>query len=265
MTERTEASVIAELARQGLDVKHSGTTEFVVLGAGEKIETLERLQTKPTRVCQKVDVVNAASFLAYFDQFKTANSIVCVDDEKYNVRAVFDYHQAGGSAEWGSHTCTFGLTRTEEWTAWMQQNGRRMDQLKFAEFLENRMPDIVSPVGASVLEAATNLSNHRNVTFQSKVRVDNGSVQLAYIEEDKGPGQGNVEIPQQFILGIRPFLRGEAYKMTAKFRYRIADGKLEMWYDLINPDRVIRDAFESEVEKITSKLTNDTLVIYGSV
>ncbi|MDA5611932.1 single-stranded DNA-binding protein, partial [Pasteurella multocida] len=37
---------------------------------------------------------------------------------------------------------------------------------------------------------------------------------------------------------------------VAKIRYRIRDARLSLWYELINPEKVIEDAFNTSIENL---------------
>jgi uncharacterized protein YfdQ (DUF2303 family) len=59
-----------------------------------------------------------------------------------------------------------------------------------------------------------------------------------------------LQIPEKITLVVAPFMKGAAYKVEARFRYRIAQGGLTMWYTLIRPHVFVDDAFNDVVNKI---------------
>ena len=59
---------------------------------------------------------------------------------------------------------------------------------------------------------------------------------------------GQLAIPQLIKLGIKPFIGGAAYKLEARFRYRITAAKLLMRYELVKPHLIIQDAVNDMVQ-----------------
>jgi len=43
---------------------------------------------------------------------------------------------------------------------------------------------------------------------------------------------------------------GSAYPIEARLKYRVKDGSVVFWYELIRPDRVFKTAVEEELAKI---------------
>jgi uncharacterized protein YfdQ (DUF2303 family) len=144
---------------------------------------------------------------------------------------------------------------------WVTANGKRVDQVAFAAFLEDNLPDIAQPPGAQLLELARSLEVKRNVNFASSVRLDNGQTQLTYEEDVKGTAaKGTIEIPERFILGLAPFEGCAKYRLEARLRYRMAEGKLAMWFDLFRPEEVLRDAFNAVRKQIVDGTAIEPLV-----
>ena len=48
---------------------------------------------------------------------------------------------------------------------------------------------------------------------------------------------GALTIPREFELGLRLFKNGEAYKLRARLKYRLASGAVKFWYELDRPER----------------------------
>ena len=121
-----------------------------------------------------------------------------------------------------------------------------MTQEAFAIFIEDHLPDIVDPPAAEMAEIARGLSVNINVKFAKAIRLDNGETQLMYVEEIGGSSgaKGQLKIPQVIKLGLPLFKGGDTYAVEARFRYRIKDGTLSMWYELVRIDRLIADAIE---------------------
>lgn len=67
--------------------------------------------------------------------------------------------------------------------------------------------------------------------------------------------------PENIRLAIRPFRGAERYELDARFRFRINNGQLTMWYDLKRPEKVFETAIAGELTSIEVE-TKSNLVIH---
>jgi len=249
-----------------------GNIPYIVIPEGYKVAGLESFifnshQAKPTRIKQTVNVGDAVSFLEYYTLFSDENSRIFADESQSTVLAVMDYHGSGaeGGPRWCDHQLRLSMKTSPEWQSWCAANGsaKAMDQATFAEFVEDHTPDFHEPKAATMLEMARSMQAKADVTFDSSIRTANGQVQLTYNEQVQGTfGQGKIEIPEQFIIAIPVYLGTPRVPLLARLRYRIRQGKLSIWYDLLRADQVRRDAFMKELDAI--KTTTGRNVINGT-
>jgi len=52
-----------------------------------------------------------------------------------------------------------------------------------------------------------------------------------------------MKIPERFFIGIPVFENCSPYKIECKLRYRLKDGGLTMWFDLVRDHKVLEAAF----------------------
>ncbi|RLJ20005.1 hypothetical protein DJ031_06760 [bacterium endosymbiont of Escarpia laminata] len=222
------------------------------------------LMEHPKRTEQVVRTDTAGSFIEYFNRFGDDNSAIFCDLEDAYFLGIIDYHSED-HAKWLNHQVKFTCKQTPEWSAWERGSGQRMDQLKFAFFIEENLEEIINPPGAEMLEIATTLKAKTKINFTSAQRLDNGQTQFQYVEEIDGSAgiKGQISIPETIKLGMRLFEGGDAYEMEARFRYRIKEGQVAMWYDLVRPHKVHRAAVDSVFEQI-KKQAKCQLIIHGS-
>lgn len=267
-SEKVEVAVstIADMIRKAEAVQTIEGVPVVILSEGQRHIEMEHLLSSPTALDENVKVVSVDSFVAYWRRYADNDSVIFVDDKAHTVNAVFDYHGDGGEPEWCRHKMTMSLLATPEWAKWRQNSGKRLGQVEFAEFIQDNMTDVVNPDGATLLEIVTNLSNHRTAKFASNIRLDNGQVQFTYEEELKGAATaGQVSIPQEFELGIRPFARCASYSVGARLRYRVTDERaLTIWYEIKRPERIEVDAFDSVLNELIEKIGAAAPMFYGS-
>ncbi len=235
--------------------------QYAVVPEGAALHSLEGYLPAPSRIRTTIGFYEAASFCRYVLDFKDAWSRIFADQAGLSLCAYLDYHAASTGPRWGSHIATLGLRLTEAWKKWISANGKRMDQVTFASFLEDNLVDIAAPDGATLLEMAKNLEVKKAAAFTSAIRLDNGEHQFGYVEDIQGTGQkGTITIPGSFVLGIAPVEGVEPYRVDARLRYRMQDGKLAIWFDLLRPDDYLRDAFKSVVEFVKTQTQLDVLL-----
>ena len=173
---------------------------------------------------------------------------------------MFNDHGDGfdAPAGWRDHRATFTPRQSEEWKRWNKASGEAMPQVALAHFLEENIADIVSPAGSSmpsgaeVLTFVSKLEETRKVKYGSAVNLQNGMVQLQFVEEGEGATRGQLELFKKFAIGIRPFFGGSAYQLEAFLRYRIDrnNGEIKFWFEIQRPDRTLEDASKEIIDKI---------------
>lgn len=233
---------------------------FAVVPDGYHVQSLkDQIPDLPPRRIADVRLFDAESFISYVNAFKAPETRIFADLQARAIGAILDYHEAGatGAARWGQHSVTLQLRLTPEWQRWVSMDRKKVSQLDFAEFIEDNLPDIASPDGSDILQVSRSLEATKTVTFASGVRLDNGQVDLTYKENIDGAARVNqqtVRIPESFVLGLAPFEGTPKYRLVARLRYRIGDGgRLTIGFDLVQPEKVLEDAFEVIVVNVESQ------------
>lgn len=258
-----DAAVIARLATASLVPQGVPTDQpsFVVVPPGHTVHSLEYLQPAPLRTKRQPVFQTAAAFVAYVNRFTqtpagtpwTTAPLIYAHEDTGCMTAVLD-HPTAASPAWGEHTPRFKVKLTREWQAWIAANGKRCDQVAFAEFIENHLPEIAEPAGADLLAMVKGLDIRKAVQFQSSVRLDNGQVQLTYIEDVTGTAaKGTATLYDTFVLGLAPFEGVPSYRLTARLRYRLESGKVVLWLDLLRPEDVVHDAWTHLVTQVADE------------
>lgn len=236
--------------------KTIGEGRYAVVPEGYETEDLEKYLAAPLRARGTVTAHTVPTFTDYFNRFKTAESAIFADQDKARVVGVLDYHGPGKPA-FREHSVAYTAPKSKEWQTWRAADGKKMQQADFAVFIENNVIDIRQPTGADVLEVSRSLQATKNVTFNSAIRLADGSQQLTYSETvDGSTKQNNVKVPETFILGVPVYFGGILYEVTARLRYRIHEGKLLMWFDLFRPEHIEQDAFAQVVEEVAKGTTS---------
>lgn len=228
---------------------------------------LQQYEERPRRKAGTVKAYDANAFAAYVKKHGFTTTEVWADEENTRVVAVLNAHQGvtGDGLEdyagWQDHRILLAVRKTPAWDAWIALNGKWLDQARFAEHIEDRAIDIVTPSGAEVLELAQSFQATIGGTFESSKRLSSGETQLVYKEEiaAKAGQRGQLDIPSHLELALVPFQGAPGYKVKARFRYRIKDGHLLLSYALERPEDVLREAFADVVTLISDDITQPVL------
>ncbi len=258
----TEASAIAALAeRAATPVDINGEELLAVrLAPGDafSIADLEQYAPVPRRKRGRFTVTDPDSLVAYAKRHLTRETQLWGDRNAGRLAAIFDDHEAGenGGAGWGAHRVELHLARSVEWQTWTQRSGRPMTQVDFAELVEERAQDIVEPTGAEMLEIAQSLHATKSAAFRSDTRLSNGETRLVYEETlDARAGQrGDLIVPTRFALALRVWEGTQPYRVEARFRYRLTDGRLSIAFILDRLDDVVREAFGELAADVADKV-----------
>lgn len=227
----------ARAGSEPITIYNAGTQRHVYLpvgphGGGEmRTINQEAGQATPFRKRGTVTVFDVASLNRLCgENIGAGDATVYInrDPDQPTVTAVLNGHGAAGPG-WGDFRLNLAFRPTPQWTKWRSIDGRMLPQAEFAEFIEDNLADIVDPPGAQALEIASHLEATRSASFKSAIRLNSGAVQLQNLEDvDAKVGPGRIEVPTLFKLALAPFQGSPAYAVEARFRYRIADGRLQL-------------------------------------
>lgn len=268
----SDAAAIIAAARQGVAPKRlEPGGVYAVPRADGEVKLIELTEPRylfaagllPRWKAGNATLGDAESLVAYAKQQHPDIPTLYADRQNAKVVAVFD-HDNGETAHWRVHRATLQLERSKPWTAWLERSGKFSNQEQFAEFLEDRGNDVVSPTAAHLLEVVTSIQAVATAKIEGGIRLQDGQVRLSYVEtvEATAGKAGNLTIPETFELGLRPFEGGDIFKVRARLRWRRQTGGLLLGLVLNNPEDVERAAFDSEIKKLKEGM--DLPVLYGT-
>ncbi len=248
----------------------SGHQPYALIPDGAKMEPIPRLdeRERPEHTVAHPRFHDAPSFIAYVKRFATKDTVIFADSiaEQPVVVAILDYHEPGetagdSKARFTSHRATFVPQLSAEWETWREKDTEVMDQVEFAKFIEDNLPDIQVPSGAEVLEMALTMEAKSEHYFKSSIRVQDGAQKLSFSEDvnAKAGNDGQITIPKEIKLLLRPFLSSAGIEVKARLRFRPAGGKVTFWYELWRADQVLIDAFATLTEFIGETIELDVL------
>lgn len=226
--------------------------KFVVIPADAQVRDIAEYLPAPPYPKVSVAAKTVDTLIAYVNRHKTETTSIFADIDGGAMTSVIDYHSAENDAHHAAHRVRFTAQLADEWKTWMSIDGKEQSQDAFARFIEENRVDVVTPDGATVLEIAKTLEAKKKVNFKSGLRLEDGSVDLAYSEDVSASGglSGKLSIPTEIVLGIPVFYGGDRYRMTAFFRYRIDEGRLKLKVDLHRAKHIRDAAFDAILKKV---------------
>lgn len=256
MLENTEFQEAFDKGVASASVKQIDGNNFLVVPKGCSVESLEQFEKLPRRMKVNRTFTEIDSFIRYVNGFKNDHTLIVGEPFQNRFHAIIDYH-AKGMPQWCGHSANFSPIISKEWETWNKYSGEKFIQSDFLEFLEDHMENIKTPSGAEIMELCTHLEGTKTVNFKSGIKQQDGAINLQWEEnfEGKGSQAGNITIPPDLTLVIRPFEKGIRYEVKAWLRYRIREGRLVFFYKLVNPEKVIEDAFDAFLKTIEEKTT----------
>lgn len=281
-----DVQTAATLGRRALDARlrvqqgsYKDACPYIVLvdeNGAEHVEFLKERMDPPKRKHGTVKLLDAKSFVAYWKLHGTDpdnGGVIYGSLRPAKFLAVLNDHgkttQLVSGAGWRDHRADLTLAHAPEWTAWSQHDRQHFNSNEaFALFIEENAPDFVRPDASAMLNMALNFRVRQGVQFDLAQRLEDGNVELTYKNQVSAnastPAGGKLKIPEQFQINVRVFDGPESkqYKVDARFRYRLGDGQLKLWYELVRPARIVEAAFKDvwgQIEKETK-----ATILYGS-
>lgn len=243
--------------REPLDLPNGG--KGVLVPQGYQLKELAPIEPNLTRIRGGVTMVDLDSWVAYVNRFKSEDTQVFAspDPGSFHVTAVLDYHNADGLPAHCAHKAVYAPRYAVQWQRWSQIG--TMEQVAFAEFIEENRADVQEPAAAVLLDIITKFKATKKAEYDSVVYQPNGDVMIGWSEKTEAVGKA-VAVPTELKLGIPVFFRGTLYAVPAFLRYRLDGGKLRFQVKLDRPE-YIEEAAIAEITKAVGEQTGLTVYL----
>lgn len=236
-------------------IKSQNDHEHVVIPEGFKIEHLDSPKDRPDLIEANVELLDAESFIKYVKDYGNAETTIFANPDKNTFTAIIDQHERATSgsppAWWQKHQARYNCPLSRQWNTWTESNKKPMSQTEFAIWLEDHLDDVHEPSGAELLEIIMKFKLISKAQFGSSINLHNGEVQFSWSNEHE---KGTIEIPETIKLGIPVYKNGDEYAVKCRFKYRVNDGSLKLWYEIIQLDEIRDHAFEDVSAKLKEEL-----------
>lgn len=228
----------------------------VFLGANGQVWDV-RQNTDPTRqravrVAQTTDAFVALTKDLGIDGVTR----VFADRVGFDLEAVIDFGTDGEPTR-DEHRIEFAPRQDPEWQAWASLHGKPIDQIAFADFIEEHLDSVIEPDGADLLDIVQTIKGHRGIQFKTAFRLHDGQTKIAYDETlSTQGGSGEMTIPNTLTIRTPIFREEDPVEFTAYLRYRIGDGgAIQFTIKIQKKDEIVPGAFDLIVGKVDSGLT----------
>lgn len=210
-----------------------------------------------------------------------------------SLTAIFDYHPSNEDfiesvgddgptmpfANNMAHRAHYAFPLSVEWQAWFGRDGKHMSMGDFAQFLETHIVDVQDDPISAWSEQAQAFAKANRATAPGSiatptrlvdlslkfriyetaesceaVNLTSGETQLTFVSEHKQADGKPVDFPKLFSIVIPIFARSNiSYRIIARFRYRLSNGKPVFWYELWRPDLTFETAFNEALADVKKK------------
>lgn len=262
----TEAATIAALSNPGapIAVHGLGVEGMILTRDGKGI--IERWDEEPwslwpRRAKGTQQILTEVAFGDYVNLHLTdRRTVVYAEEDMLRLTAVFNEHEQGVPAAnpgWRDWRAQLTMEHGKSWLAWTNIDREWQEQADFMDLLEERVDDVVAPPQTDLLDIVSNFSTHKTVAFQSAISLHDGGVRLEYKEDVTSAGggtSGHQVMPERIELALQAIKGDAPWKVTARLRYRITDGRLRIMVLLDRLDEVLEEAWGEVVKRVDAAL-----------
>jgi uncharacterized protein YfdQ (DUF2303 family) len=247
----------------------------------------DQYRTSPKHRRGTATLLDLSSFIAHVNRFRSGDTVIFANNDRArpSMTAVLDYHAAGATSTpaFGKHRSAHAFPLSDEWKAWTAKNGQAMKMVDFAQFLEDRIIDVlptsmvdlnteaklfVDTLGgmgkvadpSKLMQLATEFQVLENSVVKSAQNLATGETSIVFESEHLDAAGQKLTVPSMFILGIPVFKGGAPYQVIARLRYRKQGPTITFWYELWRTDRVFDHAFEEATAKVASETSCPVLL-----
>lgn len=229
---------------------------------------VEAYRNRPERRTGIAKVETLASFCDLVNRHKSRDSALFARAlwPVPHLQAVIDYHGIDGTPAHRTHRVKYEFPITPEFKAWIDGNGKPMEQADFAVFLEDHAAELSAPYDqertdyerlfkekmatpADLISLSRNLEIHVSSKVKRAERLATGERTVEFVEEHSNGRGEKVEIPGIFMIAVPAFLDGQPARIPARLRYRAAGGMVSWAYQLYRWDFWLREQVKADFER----------------
>lgn len=221
----------------------------------EVLKDLEKRQPAPLRIVASPTFHDIAGFAGYTKEFAQEGTRIFVNESKLSFFTIFDCH-AKDMPAWGDHSASMMLQPSSEWVRFKQADGKAMEPLDFAEFLEDNL-EYISAANMTASDLLT-LAQNFKIDFKGNLNVHatlQAGLRHLEIRDDGVPrGQGEagtaLEFPEILNLKIRIFKYQTTYELPVRLRYRTSKETVSFFIKIGDVAGIEEKAFNEIMKEV---------------
>lgn len=216
-------------------------------------------------------------FIDHVKRFSDEHSVIFADLESTEptLTSVLNYNEAKatGLPRFGDHRGVYNFPLSKEFRTWKGNAEKKMPQQAFAEFIEDNVLDVMSPIdpenplaGAALdfqIGLGVKLASMQDLIAMSKglsmnvesqvtnaINLSTGEIDLKFVTRMTDGQGGPMTIPGGFILAIPVFDQGKRYQIPVRLRVRKVEDKLVWWYSPHRLEKALRLACDESCDQV---------------
>lgn len=211
----------------------------------------EPWRTGPERRTGTAKTGTLQSFIDLVNRHKDEDSVIFASTQwpSPKLTAVIDYHKQDKTTRFGRHRIEYAFPISKELSQWIEMDGKPMEQLDFARFLEDHAAELASPTHDEKIDFETkfkerfstpneliDLSRSLEVFVGCKIkrteRLKDGDRSVQF-ERTTTDGNGDpIDIPGIFMISLPAFVDGQPIRIPARLRFRAQGAEVKWHYNL---------------------------------
>lgn len=289
-----ENKALLDFAKEqlGTDVKTittstTGEISYAVVPNGRQLVSLKKFvdeyRTTPERRKGTSKHTSVESLIAHVNAYKDENSAIFVDDgDTPSIMAIYNYNAKGadkdGGQRFGDHRAVYAFPLSDAWKEWTEQSCEPMDQLAFANFLEDHILDLMAipsesdkSAGAEniraiaeklgltiagpekILALARGISVHENSKATQIHNTSTGEMQVEFKTEHMDDTGQRFTPPGLFLIGVPVFDHGVIYRIPVRLKYRVRSGAIVWTVEVLKEEDYLADAIKDSVDAVSQQ------------
>lgn len=264
-----DARVLATINDQKLGENAPPLRMLVAVPNNTKVEQLDfsAMAAHPDRTKAKALAADLPTLLDYLHRHHhAAETTVWVlhnpETSSLSITGRLNDHSAT-DAGWADHTINYTPALSVEWKRWTKHNGQVMNQLEFANFLEDNLADIHPgdvqgmPTAGDMLQMALAFEAVQDMRVKSHARTQDGGIKLEFADQADDTTAKKMEAFARFRIAVPVFYGGARFPLVAKLRFNARKAVPEFWFELIRPDQTHLAASLHLIDELRSGLSTE--------
>ena len=110
-----------------------------------------------------------------------------------------------------------------------------------------------------MIELSKGIAIHQSSKVKTVTDPQTGEVKLQYETEHNDHTGQRISVPSMFCIALPVFKDRPPYRVAVRLRYRLKEGEIKWFFELINPEKI----FEHAINEIITKIKESRITSYN--